>query len=331
MRKIFSFVMLSAATLLAAGNPYQFKADLPDEADGTMAYLVNYDNGEKVDSVSITGGMAMFAGEIDEPIVVRLNISGSPYAQFILEPGTIALDAERNVTGSQLNSRFSEIGEALKIHSDEFRNATTEEAQQAIYDRYMSDANRYMLENIDNPIGYILFTQQAYEMSPSDFLDFLEKYPRFKNYTRVANLVKMNESKAATAEGAKYIDFEVEGKKLSDYVGKDGKYLLVDFWASWCGPCIRQTAVIKEIYAQYKDKLNVLGVAVWDKPEATHRAIARHGLEWDCIINAQKIPTDLYGISGIPCIILISPDGTILSRDKQDDELRADVAKYLSE
>ena len=88
--------------------------------------------------------------------------------------------------------------------------------------------------------------------------------------------------------------------------------------------------MLKELYQKYKDKgLDVLGVAVWDKPEDTRAAISRHGLTWPCIIDAGTIPTDLYGISGIPCIMLIGPDGTILSRDKQDDELRADVARYL--
>ena len=125
-------------------------------------------------------------------------------------------------------------------------------------------------------------------------------------------------------------DFEITygdgtSKKLSDYVGK-GKYTLVDFWASWCGPCIRETAVIKDIYNEYGPKgLEVLGVAVWDEPENTKDAIEKHQLPWPQIINAQTVPTELYGISGIPCIIIFGPDGKILSRDKQGDALRADV------
>ena len=52
-------------------------------------------------------------------------------------------------------------------------------------------------------------------------------------------------------------------------------------------------------------------------------------MPWPQIINAQSVPTDLYGISGIPCIILFGPDGTILSRDKQDADLRADIKAYF--
>ncbi len=109
-----------------------------------------------------------------------------------------------------------------------------------------------------------------------------------------------------------------------------GKPVLVDFWASWCGPCIRETAVLKELLAEYGDKgLEVLGVAVWDKPEDTLAAIEQHQLPWQQIINAQTIPTDLYGIAGIPCIMLIAPDGTIVSRDLQDNALRQSVKALM--
>ncbi|MDE6062843.1 MAG: TlpA family protein disulfide reductase, partial [Duncaniella sp.] len=99
----------------------------------------------------------------------------------------------------------------------------------------------------------------------------------------------------------------------------------------WCGPCIRQSAVIKDIYKEYGPKgLEVIGVAVWDKPEDTLKGIKDHDLPWMNVINAQSIPTEIYGIQGIPTIILFGPDGTILSRDKQSDELRSDVAKAMA-
>ncbi|MDE5930478.1 MAG: TlpA family protein disulfide reductase, partial [Muribaculaceae bacterium] len=152
-------------------------------------------------------------------------------------------------------------------------------------------------------------------------------------YRRVAKAAEAVNNRLQTQPGKKYRDFEVtydgKTKRLSDYVGKD-KYVLVDFWASWCGPCVRQLPVLKDLYNQYKDKgLEVVGVAVWDDPADTREAIVDHALPWDVILDAQAVPTDLYGITGIPCIMLIGPDGTILSRDKQDDELRADVAAAM--
>lgn len=157
---------------------------------------------------------------------------------------------------------------------------------------------------------------------------------------KAAKKTDAEQTKAAmvmsTEEGSMFTDFEIEQPdgsiaKLSDYVGK-GKYILVDFWASWCGPCKREIPNIKAAYEKYAgDKFDVLSVAVWDKPEDTAKAAAEHGVTWNQIVNAQKIPTDIYGIEGIPHLILFGPDGTILKRGGvlRGDGLEETLKKYL--
>lgn len=332
MKNIILTIAAAAAAASLWAAPYKVQAPMPEDAEGAMAFLINYDSGDKIDSVLVADGAAVFKGEIDEPVPARILVDGARYAQLILESGSIAVDARTHKAfGSELNDVYNAIGDSISTIAMAFQSAATDADKEAVYARYQAYIKDQMEQNLDNPIGYLLFMQLAYEMEPAELVAYLDKEPSLKQYKRITKLVEMNERKAATQPGSKYVDFEINGQKLSDYVGRDGKYLLVDFWASWCGPCIRETAVLKDLYKEYKDKgLEVLGVAVWDEPDATRAAIERHGLPWPCIIDAQSVPTDIYGISGIPCIMLIAPDGTILSRDKQDDELRADVAKYLN-
>ncbi len=121
------------------------------------------------------------------------------------------------------------------------------------------------------------------------------------------------------AEDGKFIDFEAEydGKiqHLSDYVGK-GKYVIVDFWASWCKPCREEVPYLIDVYDRYQgDDFMVLGVATWDKPEDTFKAIDELCITYPQIINAQQAGSDAYDIESIPQIMLFAPDGTLLRKD----------------
>ena len=164
----------------------------------------------------------------------------------------------------------------------------------------------------------------------------------------VAYMKKGLDARKATAEGMMFTDFAVEHVygydrsvdpqplkqvvKFSDYVGK-GTYVLVDFWSPWCGPCKREIPNIQQVYAEYKDKgLQVLSLAVWERLPQSHtiETAGELGMDWLHINNCGQVPTDLYGVEGIPHLMLIGPDGTILKRGFHGlDGIKAAVAEYI--
>ena len=135
--------------------------------------------------------------------------------------------------------------------------------------------------------------------------------------------------------GQKFTDFEVTAadgtvQKLSDHVGK-GKVVVVDFWASWCPPCRAEIPKLQALKAKHGDKMDVLGVAVWDNPDDTRKAMQELNITWPVIIGTQNLtePTDLYGIKGIPHIIVFGPEGDILARGLTGDDLANKLAEVL--
>ncbi|MBD5163824.1 MAG: AhpC/TSA family protein [Bacteroidales bacterium] len=335
--KVTTLLMAAAAaTAIASAEPYKVIAPANPQHEGALARLTNFDTGAVIDSIVVKDQVAVFTGDIDEPVLARITLPSYRTPVFVLEPGTISFTkGTGEAFGSMLNDQLRQANEQLQGFVTAFQSTNDEAAQQQIYAAYGAAMDSLVTANSDNALGYYFFlNNDVSQLSADELKAELEKYPSFKNYARIQRYLDSALKREATQPGNKFVDFEVtyngETNRLSDHVGK-GHYTLVDFWASWCGPCMRQLPVLKEIYNEYKDQgLEVLGVAVWDEPEATKEAIVKHELPWKTFIDAQTIPTDLYGITGIPCIILFGPDGTIISRDKQGDELKADVAAAMA-
>lgn len=176
--------------------------------------------------------------------------------------------------------------------------------------------------------------------SPSLSADEVVKYtnlldPSLAGTQYVKLLRELPASLRSTAIGEKAPDFELpnpEGKlvKLSDHFGK---YLLVDFWAAWCGPCRRENPNIVRVFNKYKDKgFSVFGVSLDSKKEAWVQAIQKDGLHWPQVSDLlfwDSGPAKLYGIRGIPGNVLLDPSGKIIARNLRGEDLEKKLAELL--
>ena len=258
-------------------------------------------------------------------------------------------------TAEEKVKAFEETHEAMMQEFQTMMDSlsTDQEKAQAYYEDFVEKYIDFNLEaakkNVDNQVAVMALGNLMGLIDDAQVDEIISKMsPEMLQDEKVAYMKAGLDARKATAEGKPFVDFTVEHVygydrsmdpqplkkevKFSDYVGK-GTYVLVDFWSPWCGPCRREIPNIQTVYEQYKDKgLEVLSLAVWERKPQSHtiETAAELGMDWLHINNCGKVPTDIYGVEGIPHLMLIGPDGTILKRGFHGLEgIQAAVAEYI--
>lgn len=334
-------MVLTALSVAAGAQDVHFclTGNLGDYQGDTTLVVRNYLLGDTIGYVTVTGGnIQPFEGTLPTPSLA-LIMRGRSHYLTLLEEGETHFTPEET-TGGPLCTEWMRMQSTWAAYQAKMEEAAGANAD-LLTATYVQEADACIRSHAGDVVGVFTYMQSLDVLPTAQALDLLDTlkaaYTQETAPPVLATLERYVRSQAAKEEsiGKPFIDFEVEyeGKvtRLSDYVGR-GQYVLADFWASWCGPCKQEIPNLINVYNEFKDKgLVVLGVATWDKPEATLAAIEALGINYPQILNAQKIGSDAYDITGIPEIILFSPEGTILARGLRGEAIRQKVAGLIGE
>lgn len=360
--KKFTYVIATAALLAAcSGNQgYTVKGSVEGAEDGTMVYLQQQEGREfvKLDSATVQNGQFTFEGRQDTAKVCFLTCKVGENAMgmdFFLENGAINVQlsaGSHSATGTpnndayqgirqqlnDLNKQLSATYESLNDSTltDEQRESKAKEID-ALDIKMTEVMSNGIAQNATNATGVYLLKRNYYNMSVEELEPIVAQIPASLTDESVASIKEKVEKLKATAVGQKFTDFEMqtpEGKtvKLSDYVGKR-KVVLVDFWASWCGPCRREMPNLVEAYKKYRNKnFEIVGVSLDRDAEAWKKGIEQLDITWPQMSDLKYWNCEgasLYAVSSIPHTVLIDGEGIILARGLHGDELQEKLAEVL--
>lgn len=347
----------------AQSETFSIKGKIAKTNAKDKVYLMYKNAGANVkDSALVKNGTFAFNGKVSGPVAAKLTLNhngaeekNADALSLYLDKGTIGVSAKDSIknaqiTGSAINTEYAKYKAVLagpekimKGLSVDWAAASNEQKENEAFrkgfsDRYQAAAKEknelqeaYVTKNPDSFFSLLAVKETTdNEEDPAKIeLAFNKLSERLKASSAGVALVKTIANIKATQVGSIAPDFtqnDVNDKpvKLSDF---RGKYVLLDFWASWCGPCRAENPNVVKAYNEYKDKnFTVLGVSLDNpgKKEFWLKAIEADGLAWTQVSDLQgwnNAASKMYGVKGIPQNYLVGPDGKIVAKNLRGEEL----------
>lgn len=373
MKKITYLLAGAALLAACQSQPsYKINVTLPADsriADSTLVYLKIDDGtrmGKILDSAFVANRAFTFEGVADsiQPAFALFMEPNNPRPvdgfDFYLESGNLNVTVEGEkyiVSGTPMNDIFTafqkQMAELQKPVMDAYQamqdTTLSEDERKAKLEAFhalrsevgakMEEATKTFIQaNIGNAVGHDFFCNSYDSFTAEEQDQLLAALPANLANTKAIQRVKTNiEAERKTAVGQKFIDFGMktpDGKdlKLSDIVSKN-KVTLVDFWASWCGPCRAEMPNVVKAYKDFKAKgLEIVGVSLDSDGEAWKQSIKELKMTWPQMSDLKGWQCEgaaLYNVRGIPATVLIAQDGTIIAKNLRGEELGNKLTEIL--
>lgn len=364
MKKYFFIVF--AAILFSCSQHHGYKIKVKLKGAKGMALLTKVSDGSLVsmDTAVFENEMAMIEGQIDEPTACYLLLDGkSERLLLFLENTDMEIIGHADsidfatIKGSALNDQYQTlINEAIKYSNKAMTFygeaiEANEKGDTALAKKLMEySANAYITSDslqIDfiknHPASYInpILLKDLKGFAEEKVIDELisgldEKILQNPIMVQTIKEIKKSKMLAVGRIAPDFTQNDTEGNpvKFSDIYSQH-KLTLLDFWASWCGPCRGENPNVRAVYKDFKDKgFTVMGFSLDNQKQAWLKSIKADDLIWTQVSNLtgwDNEVVDLYDVNAIPRGFLVDETGKIIAKDKRGEELRETVQKYLAQ